>query len=188
MLFGQSFLNTFFCQAIHNQYFETVRKIIFLVMAIALVGCNGQNTANKHKDKIVTINGKRQFSEEDVETLATNFCNAILERDYQKAASYFAPEYVSLQLGDFLDGRVNQFIGEYLWGQYTDSNGNTKGISPNLDDIRWIKVLSASAETDYYTACVEIELKNGIKYTTELGMSVEFVNSAETLVLYGAVG
>ena len=167
-----------------------MKIIIFTVMAIALVACNGQNTKVKDKetDNIVTINGKRQFSEKDVETLATNFCNAILERDYQKAVSYFAPEYISLQLGDFLEGRVNQFIGEYLWGQYTDSNGNTKGISPNLDDIRWIKVLSASAETDYYTACVEIELKNGIKYTTELGMSVEFVNSAETLVLYGAVG
>ena len=167
-----------------------MKRIIFTVMAIALVACNGQNTKVKDKetDKIVTINGKRQFTEKDVETLATNFCNAILERDYQKAASYFAPEYLSLQLGDFLEGRVNQFIGEYLWGQYTDSNGNAKGISPNLDDIRWIKVLSASAETDYYTACVEIELKNGIKYTTELGMSVEFVNSTETLVLYGAVG
>ena len=167
-----------------------MKKLGFIILALTLVACNGQNSKVKDKetDKVVTINGKRQFSEKDVETLATNFCNAILERDYQKAASYFAPEYLSLQLGDFLDGRVNQFIGEYLWGQYTDSNGNTKGISPNLDDIRWIKVLSASAETDYYTACVEIELKNGIKYTTELGMSVEFVNSAETLVLYGAVG
>ena len=167
-----------------------MKRIIFTVLAIAFVACNGQNTKVKDKetDNIVTINGKRQFSEKDVETLATNFCNAILERDYQKAVSYFAPEYISLQLGDFLEGRINQFIGEYLWGQYTDSYGNTKGIAPNLDDIRWIKVLSASAETDYYTACVEIELKNGIKYTTELGMSVEFVNSAETLVLYGAVG
>ncbi|MBR2195588.1 MAG: hypothetical protein IJ911_08230 [Salinivirgaceae bacterium] len=167
-----------------------MKNIWLLLMALALVACNGQNTNNKSKrqDKIVTINGKRQFSDKDVETLVTNFIDAILARDYQKAITYFAPEYVSLQLGDFLDNRVNQFIGEYLWGQYTDALGNTHSVSPNLDNIVAIKLLSASAETDYYTATIEIKLDNGIKYTTELGISVEFVNSIETLTLYGAVG
>ena len=98
------------------------------------------------------------------------------------------PEYVSLQLGDFLDNRVNQFIGEYLWGQYTDALGNTHSVSPNLDNIVAIKLLSASAETDYYTATIEIKLDNGIKYVTELSISVEYVNSVETLTLYGAFG
>lgn len=165
-----------------------MKHIVFFIMAITLVACNGQGSTNKSKDKIVTINGKRQFSEKDVETLVANFSNAILERDYKKALSYFAPEYVSLQLGDFLEGNINQFIGEYLFGTYTDSYGRTKNIAPNLDDIVGIKLLSASAETDYYTACVEIELKNGIKYSTELSISVEYVNSVETLTLYGAFG
>ncbi|MBO7476559.1 MAG: hypothetical protein J6U04_01330 [Salinivirgaceae bacterium] len=163
-----------------------MKGVWIFIMAIALVACNGQSTTNK--SKIVTINGKRQFNDKDVETLVKNFGDAILARDYQKALSYFAPEYVSLQLGDFLEGRVNQFIGEYLWGQYTDSFGNTKGISPNLDSIIEIKLLSVSSEPDNYSACVEIQLDNGIKYTTELSMSVEFVNSVETLTLYGAFG
>ena len=165
-----------------------MKHIVFFIMAITLVACNGQGTTNKSKDKIVTINGKRQFSEKDVETLVANFSNAILERDYKKALSYFAPEYVSLQLGDFLDNRVNQFIGEYLWGQYTDSFGVQKGISPNPDNITDIKILSVSAETDNYSAVVEIKLDNGIKYVTELSISVEYVNSVETLTLYGAFG
>ena len=165
-----------------------MKHIVFLIMAIALVACNGQGTTNKSKDKIVTINGKRQFSEKDVESLVSNFSNAILDRDYKKALTYFAPEYVSLQLGDFLEGNINQFIGEYLFGTYTDFYGKTKNITPNLDDITGIKTLSVSSETDYYSACVEIKLKNGITYTTELSMSVEYVNSVETLTLYGAFG
>ncbi len=161
-----------------------------LILALALVGCNGQSTTNKKQsqEKIVTINGKRQFSDKDVETLVTNFIDAILAKDYQKAVTYFAPEYVSLQLGDFLEDRTNQFISEYLWGQYTDARGNTHPISPDLDSIVEIKLWSVSAETDNYTAIVEIKLDNGIKYTTELSMSVEYVNSVETLTLYGAFG
>ena len=62
-----------------------MKHIVFLIMAIALVACNGQGTTNKSKDKIVTINGKRQFSEKDVESLVSNFSNAILDRDYKKA-------------------------------------------------------------------------------------------------------
>lgn len=165
-----------------------MKNIVFLILAIFLAACNGLGTTSKSKDKVVTINGKRQFSEKDVETLVDNFNKAILDRDYKKALTYFAPEYVSLQLGDFLDNRVNQFIGEYLWGQYTDSFGAKKGISPNPDNITGMKILSVSAETDYYSACVEIKLDNGIKYVTELSISVEYVNSVETLTLYGAFG
>ena len=169
---------------------NTMKNSWILIMVLALVACNGQSTTNKKQsqEKIVTINGKRQFSDKDVETLATNFIDAILARDYQKALTYFAPEYVSLQLGDFLEGRTNQFIGEYLWGQYIDARGNTQPITPNLDSIVDIKLLSVSAETDNYTAIVEIKLDNGIKYTTELNISVEYVNSVETLTLYGAFG
>ena len=58
-----------------------MKHIVFLIMAITIVACNGQGTTNKSKDKIVTINGKRQFSEKDVETLVANFSNAILERE-----------------------------------------------------------------------------------------------------------
>lgn len=171
-----------------NQRFTVIKSICLLTMAITLIACNGQQNNSKKQDKIVTINGKRQFSEDDVNALVSGFCDAVLNKDYQKAITYFAPEYVSLQLGDVLDNRVNQFIGEYLWGEYTDSFGAKKGISPNPDNITGMKILSVSAETDYYSACVEIKLDNGIKYVTELSISVEYVNSVETLTLYGAFG
>ena len=170
-----------------------MKALYGLIVLLALTACNkkpADNATTDGEDNVVTINinGQDNFSEADVMTLANNFADAVVNRDYQKAITYFAPEYVSNQLNDFLEGRVNQFIGEYLFGFYTDESGEEKPITPDIDLITSIKVLSVTCEEDNYSAIVEIVLSDGPTYTTELTMSVEYVNSRPTLTLYGAVG
>ena len=122
----------------------------------------------------------------EAKKITKGFISAVMSGDLKLSLEYFAPEYVSEQHDSFLEGRTEQFVMEFIGGVPVTKEGKQLDyITPKLKDIASMKIKDVVILSDTMYSVVEITLKNGSKYTTDLNIAVV---DGEMLRFWGAVG
>ena len=126
----------------------------------------------------------QEYTKSTVKGIANGFISTLTQGHLKGALSFFDPNYVAEQHDDFLEGRTEQFLAEFLAGNYK------KGyyfITPELDRIKSMKVKKTCCdlEKDEIYADVQILMDYGVKYTVRLQIRV---TDDGDLRFIGAVG
>ena len=122
----------------------------------------------------------------EAKKITKGFISAVMSGDLKLSLEYFAPEYVSEQHDSFLEGRTEQFVMEFIGGVPVTKEGKQLDyITPKQKDIASMKIKDVVVLSDTMYSVVEITLKNGSKYTTDLNIAVV---DGEMLRFWGAVG
>ena len=121
----------------------------------------------------------------EAKKITKGLISAIMSGDLKKSLDYFAPEYVSEQHDSFLEGRTEQFVMEFLGGVPVTKDGKQLDyITPKLHNIASIKIKDIVIFEEAMYSIVEVTLKDGSKYTTDLNIAIV----DEELKFWGAVG
>lgn len=132
-----------------------MRKFLIIIALLsATICCNAQ-----------------KYTTATVKNITNSFIATLLSGDLQGTLEFFDPNYVADQHDNFLEGRTEQFVAEFLAGSYK------KGyyfITPELNRIKSMKVKKTccNLEKDEIYANVEILMDYGVKYTVRLEMRI----------------
>lgn len=122
----------------------------------------------------------------EAKKITKGFISAIMSGDLKLSLEYFAPEYVSEQHDSFLEGRTEQFVMEFIGGVPVTKEGKQLDyITPKQKDIASMKIKDVVIIGETMYSVVEVTLKDGSKYTTDLNIAVV---DGEMLRFWGAVG
>jgi len=122
----------------------------------------------------------------EAKKITKGLISAIMSGDLKKSLEYFAPEYVSEQHDSFLEGRTEQFVMEFIGGVPVTKDGEQLDfITPKQKDIASMKIKDVVVLDETMYSVIEVTLKNGSKYTTDLNIEVI---GGEMLRFWGAVG
>jgi len=132
---------------------------------------------------VLEVNAQ-EYTKATVKSFANNFIATLMQKDVKGTLKFFDPDYVAEQHDSFLEGRTEQFVAEFLAGEYK------KGfyfITPELDRIKSMKVKKTccNLDKDEIYADVQILMDYGVKYTIRLDLHV--LESGK-LGFVGAVG
>ena len=145
-----------------------MRKLIVIIALFSAVICCSAQEYNKNTVKNIT----------------NSFIATLMSGDLQGTLEFFEPNYVAEQHDNFLEGRTEQFVAEFLAGSYK------KGfyfITPELSRIKSMKVKKTCCDlnkNEIY-ANVEILMDYGVKYTVKLEM---IITENGDMCFIGAVG
>ena len=145
-----------------------MRKFVFIAAWLGLVLCCHA----------------QQFTKKDVKKVTTGFISAVKAGQLGGSLYFFDPRYVAEQHDDFLEGRTDQFVEEFLSGN--DEEGVTF-ITPKWDHIKSMKVKKTfcDVERDDIYADVQVVMDDGVKYVVRLRLRV---TDSGDLRFIGAVG
>ena len=122
----------------------------------------------------------------EAKKITKGLISAIMSGDLQLSLEYFAPEYVNEQHDNFLEGRTEQFVMEFIGGVPTTKEGKQLDyVTPKQSDIASMKIKDVVIVGETMYSIVEVTLKDGRKYTTDLNIEVV---DGEMLRFWGAVG
>ena len=122
----------------------------------------------------------------EAKKITKGFISAVMSGDLKLSLEYFAPEYVSEQHDSFLEGRTEQFVMEFIGGVPVTKEGKQLDyITPKQRDIASMKIKDVVIIGETMYSVVEVTLKDGSKYTTDLNIAVV---DGEMLRFWGAVG
>ncbi|MBQ9666745.1 MAG: hypothetical protein IJV33_09790 [Bacteroidaceae bacterium] len=147
-----------------------MKKLGILIVAMLLVS--------------VSVNAQ-DYTKSKVEEIANGFISTLLmEKDLKGTLAFFDPSYVAEQHDNFLEGRTEQFVTEFLSG--TVKKGYYD-MTPELHRIKSMKVkkVCCNPKKEEFYADVQILMDYGVKYTVRLDLHV--TESGE-LRFIGAVG
>ena len=144
-----------------------MRKLLIIIALFSALCCNAQ-----------------KYTKATVKNITNSFIVTLLQGDLQGTLEFFEPNYVADQHDNFLEGRTEQFIAEFLAGSYK------KGfyfITPELNRIKSMKVKKTCCdlEKNEIYANVEILMDYGVKYTVKLEM---VISENGDMCFIGAVG
>jgi len=126
----------------------------------------------------------QEYNKNTVKNITNSFITTLMSGDLQGTLEFFDPNYVADQHDNFLEGRTEQFVAEFLAGSYK------KGfyfITPELNRIKSMKVKKTCCDlnkNEIY-ANVEILMDYGVKYTVKLEM---IITENGDMCFIGAVG
>ncbi len=126
----------------------------------------------------------QEYNKNTVKNITNSFITTLMSGDLQGTLEFFDPNYVADQHDNFLEGRTEQFVAEFLAGSYK------KGfyfITPQLNRIKSMKVKKTCCDlkkNEIY-ADVEILMDYGVKYTVRLEM---LITENGDMCFIGAVG
>ena len=137
------------------------------MMLMAVVGANAQN-----------------YTKNTVKGIAHGFISTLMEGNLKGTLYFFDPNYVAEQHDDFLEGRTEQFVAEFLAGNIKKGY---YAITPQLDRIKSMKVKKTCCdlEKDEIYADVQILMDYGVKYVVRLQLRI---TESGSLGFIGAVG
>lgn len=141
--------------------------IVIIVLLSVAIFCNAQ-----------------EYNKNTVKNITNSFITTLMSGDLQGTLEFFDPNYVADQHDNFLEGRTEQFVAEFLAGSYK------KGfyfITPQLNRIKSMKVKKTCCDlkkNEIY-ADVEILMDYGVKYTVRLEM---LITENGDMCFIGAVG
>lgn len=145
-----------------------MKKIILSIALFSALCCNAQ-----------------PYSKETVKVITDSFIATLLyEEDIKATLRFFDKAYVAEEHDDFLEGRTEQFVSEFLAGSFK------KGyyfVNPKLNEILTIKVKKCvyNIKKGEIYSIVEITLDTGVRYKVKLDMTI---SETGTLGFIGAVG
>ena len=144
-----------------------MKKLIIIIVLFSAFYCNAQ-----------------EYNKNTVKNITNSFIATLMSGDLQGTLEYFDPNYVADQHDNFLEGRTEQFVAEFLAGSYK------KGfyfITPELNRIKSMKVKKTCCdlEKNEIYANVEILMDYGVKYTVKLEM---IITENGDMCFIGAVG
>ena len=124
------------------------------------------------------------YKKSTVKGLANGFISTLMEGNLKGTLYFFDPNYVAEQHDDFLEGRTEQFVAEFLCGNV---NKGYYDMTPQLNRIKSMKVKKTCCDlqADEIYADVQIVMDYGVKYIVRLQLRV--TESGE-LRFIGAVG
>ena len=133
---------------------------------------------------VVVDANAQKYTKSTVKGIANGFISELMQQNLKGTLGFFDPDYVAEQHDDFLEGRTEQFVSEFLAGQVK------KGfyfITPKIDRIKSMKVKKTNCdiENDEIWADVQILMDYGVKYTVRLQLRV---TDSGDLRFIGAVG
>lgn len=140
---------------------------IIAIAVLSLAYCNAQ-----------------KYTTADVKGITESFINTLLNDDIKMTLEFFDPAYVAEQHDNFLEGRTEQFVSEFLAGSYK------KGfyfVNPKINEIKSIKIKKCVCKIDKgdIYSIVEVLLDTGVKYKVQLDMVI--IENGD-LCFIGAVG
>lgn len=126
----------------------------------------------------------QEFKKSTVKGIANGFISTLMQGNLKGTLYFFDPSYVAEEHDNFLEGRTEQFVQEFLAGQVK------KGfffITPKIDRIKSMKVkkTNCDVENDEIWADVQILMDYGVKYVVRLQLRV---TESGDLRFIGAVG
>lgn len=124
------------------------------------------------------------YKKSTVKGLANGFISTLMEGNLKGTLYFFDPNYVAEQHDDFLEGRTEQFVAEFLCGNVKKGYYD---MTPQLNRIKSMKVKKTCCDlqADEIYADVQIVMDYGVKYIVRLQLRV--TESGE-LRFIGAVG
>ena len=142
-------------------------SVFFIAMMLAVVDANAQT-----------------YKKSTVKGLANGFISTLMEGNLKGTLYFFDPNYVAEQHDDFLEGRTEQFVAEFLCGNVKKGYYD---MTPQLNRIKSMKVKKTCCDlqADEIYADVQIVMDYGVKYIVRLQLRV--TESGE-LRFIGAVG
>ena len=143
------------------------KLIVIIALLSAVICCNAQ-----------------KYTKATVKNITESFIATLMQKDLPGTLEFFEPNYVAEQHDNFLEGRTEQFVAEFLAGSYK------KGyyfITPELNRIKSMKVKKTCCdlEKNEIYATVEILMDYGVKYTVKLDM---VISENGDMCFIGAVG
>ena len=145
-----------------------MRKLIVIIVLLSVaICCNAQ-----------------EYDKNTVKNITNSFIATLMNGDLQGTLEFFEPNYVAEQHDNFLEGRTEQFVAEFLAGSYKK---DFYFITPQLNRIKSMKVKKTccNLKKNEIYANVEILMDYGVKYTVKLEM---VITESGDLFFIGAVG
>ena len=141
--------------------------ILIIAMLMASVGVNAQ-----------------EYTKSTVKGIANGFISTLMQGNLKGSLFFFDPKYVAEQHDSFLEGRTEQFVEEFLSGNYKKGFYD---ITPELSRIKSMKVKKTCCDLqrDEIYADVKIVMDYGVKYIVRLKL---IVTESGDLRFIGAVG
>lgn len=126
----------------------------------------------------------QEYNKATVKNITESFISTLMRGDLDGTLAFFDPSYVAEQHDQFLEGRTEQFVEEFLSG--TVKKG-CYDITPQLSRIKSMKVKKAcyNPEKGKIYADVQILMDYGVKYVVRLEMRT---SGKGKLGFIGAVG
>ncbi|MBR5982869.1 MAG: DUF4878 domain-containing protein [Bacteroidales bacterium] len=122
----------------------------------------------------------------EAKKITKGFISAVMSGDLKKSLDYFAYEYVREQHDGFLEGRTEQFVMEFIGGVPITKEGKQLDfVTPTLQNIASIKIKDVVIIGEEMYSVIEVKLKDGSKYSTDLNIVTV---DGEMLRFWGAVG
>ena len=131
----------------------------------------------------VCVNAQK-YTKSTVKGIANGFISTLMEGNLKDTLGFCDPSDVAEQHDDFLEGRTEQFVAEFLCGNIKKGYYD---MTPELSRIKSMKVKKTccNPEKDEYYADVQMVMDYGVKYMVRLEMRV--IESGN-LRFIGAVG
>lgn len=157
-----------------SQILITLKRIIAIVLTLAaMASAQAQTPAQVEKN---------------IRKMTNEFISVIMTGKMEKALHFFSPAYIKEQNYNFLEGRTEQFVMEFLGGFVVNEEGEEQGfVTPDKNNIASMRIKDmtvSDAPEAFSYAYVEIVLKDGRKYVAELPIEVY----EGKLKYHGAVG
>ena len=173
------------------------KNFLLIPMCVLAVACTNKpansNTCEAGESSVLEVEGTTegdynyQESEKLITKSAEEFLSAIEKHDLGKALTFFSPEYVAEQHDNFLKGNTEQFFTEFFASEYSKEDGTTEWKNDiQTSDIVVARLVSVSVgdePEDHIT--VELELKDGKKYTTSFTMFIDEDGKAKFVAAVG---
>ncbi|MBR6036488.1 MAG: hypothetical protein IKP41_06000 [Bacteroidaceae bacterium] len=126
----------------------------------------------------------QKYTKSTVKGITNAFISTLMQGELKNTLEFFDPNYVAEQHDNFLEGRTEQFVAEFLCGSYKKGFYD---ITPQLHRIKSMKVKKTCCdlEKNEIYADVKILMDYGVKYTVRLDM---LITESGDLRFIGAVG
>ena len=133
---------------------------------------------------VATSLNAQEYTKKTVKNITESFIATLMRGDIEDTLEFFDADYKEEQHDNFLEGRTEQFVAEFLAGEYK------KGyyfITPELDRIKSMKVKKTCCdlEKNEIYADVQILMDYGVKYTVRLELRID---ESGKMGFIGAVG
>lgn len=126
----------------------------------------------------------QKYTKSTVKGITNAFISTLMQGNLKGTLQFFDPNYVAEQHDDFLEGRTEQFVAEFLCGNVKKGYFD---MTPQLNRIKSMKVKKTycDVEKDDIYADVQIVMDYGVKYIVKLQLRV---TESGDLRFIGAVG